>query len=374
MQSKKEEGEPKKIVLTGGHAATTAVAVIEEILRRKEPWELFWIGAKTALEGEDVATLDVEIFPKLGVRFHGINTGRLQRTFSRYTLPSLLKIPWGFIQALRVLTAVRPDLVVSFGGYVSFPVVFWARVLGVRVILHEQTAAAGRSNKASILFATKIALARKESLLFFPKNRAVVTGNPVMTQICEIKPKVKMNQPPVIFVTGGSRGSATVNALVFGALRPILQNYFLIHQTGFLDYQKALELKKALPPSLAGRYEIYSRIDPLQIDGVYKRADIVIARAGANTVSEIMVAKIPAILIPIPWAYADEQNANAKLARDFGVAAILPQDSATPAKLLALIEATEAKWPEIVRKIAAKDSPDRLAAGKLVNLLEENLL
>lgn len=127
MQSKQKKEKARKIVLTGGHAATTAVATVEEILRRRENWGLYWLGAKNAIEGKDVPTLDVEIFPKLSVSFNPIYAGRIQRKFSIWTIPSLLKIPVGFIQSLFLLKKIKPDLILSFGGFVSFPVVFWGR-------------------------------------------------------------------------------------------------------------------------------------------------------------------------------------------------------------------------------------------------------
>lgn len=362
---------PKRIILTGGHAATTAVATIEEILRRKENWELYWVGAKNALEGKEIPTIDLEIFPKMGVSLHPISAGRLQRKFSIWTIPSILKIPLGFIQAFVVLSKIKPNLILSFGGFVSFPVVFWGRIFGIPVILHEQTAVVGRSNKFSAFLATKIALAREQSINFFPKNKCVITGNPVMTQIAEIKPRKQIGDPPVIFVMGGSRGSLVVNELIEEILPKLLNIYSVIHLTGHLGYENALLFKRKLSKDFQARYEVYPRIDPLQIDGVYKRADIVIARAGANTVSEIMVVKIPSILIPIPWTYKDEQTSNAKLAVEFGVAKILPQGMATPSKLFELLQETRKNWKEIIEKVKDKKEPDVYASAKLVDLMEE---
>lgn len=374
MQPIQKLEETKKIVLTGGHAATTAVATIEEILRRKKNWELIWIGARRALEGKDIQTIDVEIFPKMGVSFRGINAGRLQRKFSFWTIPSILRIPLGFVETFFILRSIKPNLILSFGGYVSFPVVFWARVFGIPVILHEQTAAAGRSNRFSSAFASKIALARGESKKFFPKAKCVVTGNPVMTQICEIRPKTQIGNPPVLLTMGGSRGAQFINDLLFSALDKIIKTFRIIHLTGLPDYEKALGMRAKLPKHLQANYEIYSRVDPLQIDGVYKRADIILSRAGANSVSEIMITKIPSILVPIPFTYENEQMKNAQLAEEFGIAKILEQKDASNEKFLEVLQDIKTKWTSIVRGVIGKKNSDIYASGKLVDLMEETLL
>ena len=130
------------MVFTGGHAATTAVAVVEEIKDEGKEWKLYWIGVKNAIEGKKVITLESEVLPRLGVKFIPITTGRLQRKFTFYTIPSLLKIPVGFVQSFYYLLKIKPKAVLSFGGFASFPVVFNSRLLGIPVIVHEQTSVA----------------------------------------------------------------------------------------------------------------------------------------------------------------------------------------------------------------------------------------
>jgi len=205
-----------RILLTGGHAATTGIAVIEEIRKTEKlkDSKIYWLGAQTAMEGSKISTLESRVFPRIGVQFIPIIAGKIQTKFTRHTIPSILKIPVGFIQAFWYLVKIRPNVVLSFGGYSSFPVVFWSWVFRIPVILHEQTVAAGRASISSSPFATKIALARSESLSYFPKNKSVITGNPLMSNVLKVKPRKYLGNPPTILIIGGSRGSNFINDLI----------------------------------------------------------------------------------------------------------------------------------------------------------------
>ncbi len=372
MRQTKDTAEKRKIVLTGGHAATTAISVVEQLLRKRGnfEWDIHWIGATKAIEGKSVPTLEYQIFPKLNVKFHPIIAGRIQKRFGIWTVPSLIKIPIGFIHALLILLEIRPKLIVSFGGFASFPVVTVGWILRIPIIIHEQTSTAGRANRYSSFFASKIALAREKSLRYFPKGKSKVIGNPLLSNIREILPKEKIGDPATILVTAGSRGSQRINSLIEPILEKLLRSYCVIHITGQLDFNKFSGKKVFLDKTLSKNYEIYSTVDPMQIGGLYKRSDIVIGRAGANTVSEIIATKRPSILIPIPWSYLDEQNKNAKYAEKMGIATIINQEEATPEALLIEVSTIKNKWNDMVRKVT-KDNPDIYASGKFVGLIEE---
>lgn len=364
-----------KILLTGGHGATTAIAVVEELSRRmaEKRLSIYWIGAKRAIEGKNVPTIESSIFPKLGVTSHSINAGRLQRKFNLWTIPSLAKVPLGFISAAYLLILIRPNIVLSFGGYAAFPVVFVAWLLGIPVVLHEQTIAAGLANKFSVPFAKKIALARSESIKYFPSAKVKVVGNPVRTQIARISPKVKISVPPTIFVTGGSRGAVTLNSLIEPIIGQILEKFHLIHQTGAIDFARFEKIKENISEPLREKYELYSQIDPLQISDIYKRTDLLVGRAGANTVSEIILLRLPSILIPIPFTYENEQTKNALFAKRVGVAEVISQDKATPQLLLAQIKRTIQNWDSMVANASKFPSLDKDASERLVNLVFEEL-
>lgn len=368
-----EKSEKIKIVLTGGHAATTAISVVEEVLRRKLAWNIYWIGAQGAVEGKKVTTLESEVFPSLGVTLQTIKAGRLQRKFSVYTIPSLLRIPLGFIQAFWLLLRIKPKLVLSFGAFTAFPVVVSAYILGIPVVVHEQTIAAGRANRASAPFAKKIALAREQSERFFPRKKCVVVGNPILAEIAKVRPKTTLGNPPTVFITCGSRGSQIINEAVDGILERVLPSYLVIHQAGPIDYPRFLKRKKLLSGELSKNYRVENRIDPMKIADIYQETDIVIARAGANTVSEIIATRRPSILIPIPWSYLNEQTKNAQAAEKLGIARIIAQDALTPSSLLNTLEGVRQNWEGMFNSSLNKKSTDSLAAKGLVGLMEEVL-
>ncbi len=355
------------ILLTGGHAATTAIATIEEILKSHKDWKLCWVGASSAFEGKKVPTLASVVMPSLGVAYYPITMGRLQRKFTVWTIPTLFKIPIGFIQAFWLVLRLRPRVVVSFGGYISVPVCIASWLLGIPIIVHEQTVAAGLANRITSFFATKVAIARVESKKYFPEKKVVLVGNPVMDSIRKVKPKTKIGNPPVIYITGGSSGSQRVNNVVELALPDILKKFKVIHQTGRLDYE---HFKKMQSPG----YEVYGFIDIGKIASVFEKADIVVGRAGANTVAEIMVTKRPAILIPIPWVAYDEQTKNAKLAEESGIGVVIKQNDLTVQVLLEQLDFIVRNWQKMVGGINTDVSGlDIQASGKFVDEIE-NLL
>ena len=376
MKQKIKDFKSRKIVLTGGHAATTALSVVEEIVRRnnkreKIKWDIFWVGCEKAIEGENVPTLESEIFPKKGIKSFQIKTGRIQRKFTLWTIPSVAKIPIGFFQSYKVLKKIKPDVICSFGGFAAFPVVVIGYMLKIPIVIHEQTFHVGRANKISSVFAKKIALARKESLKYTNKKKAEVTGNPILTQISEIPPKNNMGDPPVIFIAGGSRGSRHLNHLIGEILNNLLDDFYVIHLTGLIDYKKTLDKKNELPCEKQERYEIYSRVDPMQIDGIYNRADIVLARAGANTVSEVIASKRPALFIPLPISHQKDQPANAQMAENYGIAKVLNQKNITGESLLNEIHLVKRNWKKMVTSVKNKKVFDKKASLRLVNLIEE---
>lgn len=363
----KNSKEGINIVLTGGHAATPGLAVIEKLRETYTNLNIYWIGSKKAVEGSNVKTLEYKIFPSLGVNFISLTTGKIQTKLTRYTISSLLKIPIGFIQSLFILIKVRPKVIFSFGGYASFPVVFWGWVFGVPVILHEQTIVAGRASRASIFFSTKIALAHIESSPFFPSSKIVITGNPVIKEIFDVKLKIHPGNPRTILVMGGSRGSEFINEEVVKLVPALHKKYKLVHITGESHYDKIKSHQRL-------GYEVVSSVDPLEMANYYQNADLVISRSGANTVAEIIVTKRPAILIPLPRTYMNEQVENALYAQKFGIAEVMLEKEVNPNLLIAKIEEMFKNWKKIQANVSNKVSPDINATKKIVDLAATYIL
>ncbi|MBI4157312.1 glycosyltransferase [Candidatus Woesebacteria bacterium] len=365
--------EDLSIVFAGGHAATTAYSVLGEIKSLGLPWEVHFIGAKSAVEGKRVPTLESKLFVGEGVKFHGLIAGRIQRRFTFWTIPSLFKIPVSFVHAFILLRRIKPKVILSFGGFVGFPVIAVGKLLGIPTILHEQTAAAGRANRASSFFAQTVTLARKCSRKYFAPKKTKVIGNPILPFFAKIKPKRSLGAPPTIYITAGSRGSVTINSAVFEILKKLLADFKVIHQAGPLEKSKFKKMKDNLPVALSDNYRVFGQTKPERLKEIYSQADMVISRAGANSVAEIIAARRPAILIPIPWSYLDEQSKNARFAARFGIARILNQGALTGRKLLKEILMLKEDWEKIQSNVKNKKSPDINASKLMVDILESQL-
>jgi UDP-N-acetylglucosamine--N-acetylmuramyl-(pentapeptide) pyrophosphoryl-undecaprenol N-acetylglucosamine transferase len=363
----------KKIVLTGGHAGSTAYAVVHEF--RKDnliDWQIHWIGTGTAVEGKDSPTYEKEVLPKVGVYFHHIITGRLQRKFTFWTIPSLLKIPLGLLQSLFLLIQIKPEIVLSFGGFAAFPVIVSAWLLRIPVIIHEQTTLIGLANKLSAPFAKHIALARKSSMPYFPKEKCRLVGNPLVPEIKKIKLKQKLHKPPVLLITAGSRGAVRINDSISEILEKLLGDFVVVHQTGTYQLEKFKTIRENLRENFKKRYKVYGFVKPWKWYDLWDSADIIISRAGANAVSEIIFSKRPSILIPL--TVNDEQMKNAEFAENFGIARVLEQEKISANDLLKEIYKLERDWNKIVGRVKNKKSPDVSGAKNLVNLIKKELL
>lgn len=351
-----------KILLTGGHAGTTALAVIEELERDKDN-DIYWVGSSIAVEGKKSKTLESKLLSQKDINYFEITAGRLQRKFSFYTLLSLIKVPIGFLQSLLLLIKVRPNVLVSFGGFVSLPLVINAWILGMPIIIHEQTIAAGLANKLSAVFANKVALSREESKKYYGAKKTVVVGNPINKKILSVKRKTQKSKDKTLYVTGGSRGAQIINKVIFDSLDELTKNYNVIHQTGELDFEKSKKFKFK-------NYKSYKFLTPDQVAQIYSKADIVISRAGANTVAELGYLQIPTIFIPIPWTRYDEQNKNAKLAEEIGYGKIIHQNKLTKESLLKALEETKFN---INKKQIRKLLKDKDASKLLSNLIYKTI-
>lgn len=353
-----------KILLTGGHAATMGIAVTLELKKRFPDANIVFVGSKSAVPGTKATTTEFKVYPSLGIKFYPIMAGKLQTKFTRNTIPLALLIPVGFLQALVLLLQLKPGVILSFGGFASFPIVFWGRFLGISVIVHEQTVVFGRASKASAPFATKIALARKESLKFFPNYKSVVTGNPLLPGILSIKPKIAPSKDKVIFINVGSRGSEFIGDEIYKVLPELLKKYEIYHIAGENNFQRYKDYVNK-------KYHVFPFVDPRDIGKFYEKADVVIGRAGASTVSEILYLKRPALLIPLPRTFMGEQYKNAEYAKDFGVAKVMSETEVTPISLISSIDNIFLNWSKIVAKVRDKESPDASATEKIVNLISD---
>ncbi|TSC54300.1 MAG: UDP-N-acetylglucosamine--N-acetylmuramyl-(pentapeptide) pyrophosphoryl-undecaprenol N-acetylglucosamine transferase [Microgenomates group bacterium LiPW_16] len=198
-----------KIVITGGHL-TPALAAIAEL--KKEGWEILFIGRKHALEGDPSLSVEYRVIKELGISFVPLTAGRFQRSFTRYTILSLLKVPLGFIQSLYWVARFKPNLILSFGGYLALPVALSGWILGIPILTHEQSVIPGLATKIIARFARRVCVSWPQTTEHFPKEKVVLTGNPIREevlkkyQVSSIKYQVSNEDLPLIYITGGSLG------------------------------------------------------------------------------------------------------------------------------------------------------------------------
>jgi UDP-N-acetylglucosamine--N-acetylmuramyl-(pentapeptide) pyrophosphoryl-undecaprenol N-acetylglucosamine transferase len=332
-----------KLLITGGHLAP-ALAFIDDLKESTyKDNQLIFVGRKYNNEFEKTLSLEYKEVEKLGIPFFHIKTGRFTRAFSWRMAQNLCFIPLGFWQAFTILRKEKPDVIVSFGSYIAVPVAVVGGFMGITVYTHEQTIHPGLANQIIGFFARCIFISFEHSQSYFAKEKTLFTGNPVRKQIFHIikKPFLVEKTKPVIYITGGSLGSHSINMHIEKLLPTLLEQFIIIHQSGdvkeFNDNERLTKLRETLPEQLKSRYFLQSHFYVDEIGYIYSIADIVISRAGANTFFELATLHKPTIFIPLPWSGYQEQQKQAELFKQAGVGEIFDQ-SDDSSKLLAVIK------------------------------------
>jgi len=330
-----------KLLITGGHLSP-ALALIEEIENTKKEVDIVFVGRKYPLDKERTLSLEFKEINKKSLTFVSLEAGRLTRTISMSSFLSIAKIPYGFIQSFFIINKYRPNLVMSFGGYLALPIVFWSYIFRIPVYTHEQTIKPGLANRLIGFFSKKIFVAFDEVKNNFPKDKTFVSGNPVKTTIFKIikKPFNIKKDRPVIYITGGSLGSHSVNKLIKKIIESLLEKFIVIHQVGetkeYHDFEDLNLLKNSFTEEKQKRYFIVKHLFDDEVGYIYNISDLVIGRAGANTFFELLALKKPALLIPLPWSAGREQQHHAEIFAKAGCGEIFHQIESSQ-KLLRLI-------------------------------------
>jgi len=359
----------KKVVITGGHL-TPALALIEEV--RRENWEAYYFGIRYPLENIKKESFEYHLInQRKDISFVNITTGRLQRRFTKRTIVSLLKIPWGIFQSFYWLMRIKPKLIISFGGYLSTPVVISGWLLGIPSISHEQTTSLGLANKINALFSKKVALSFPSTLESVKKSKRVLTGNPIDSQVLQgeakksiLKKYLEKNKKPLLFIHGGKTGSQIINRNIKKSLKELKNTFRIVHQFG-LDPN--YEEKKGKD------YLAVQFIDNKEFGWLLKKSDLVVTRSGANIVTYLAVTKTKAVLIPIPWSSGNEQKKNALFLEEIGLGRIIEQKNLTPKKLVKTIRQFHKAKIRLNYPNWFKENPPEQAAKKIWKLAKECL-
>lgn len=246
------------------------------------------------------------------------------------SIPTTIK---AIFVAKKLIRQIRPDIVVSFGGYVSVPVIVAAFFQKIPSLTHEQTTTNSLSTKINGLFVNKIALSfdNKDQINQLPKNKVTITGNLIRQAIFNTDSKkfkdlsLKIGHFPIIYITGGNQGSNFLNNLIKETLPILSKKYFLIHQTG-----------NNFSASKLTNYYSAAYIEIEDIGWILNHADIIISRAGANTCQELDTLNKKAIIIPLPFTQQNEQLLNAQWlqSRHLKTIKVIPQSQANPSTLI----------------------------------------
>ena len=278
----------KKIAFTGGGTAghiTPNIALIEDL--RKE-YDIFYIGMKNSMEEE--------LIIKEGIKFYGINGGKLRRYFDFKNFTDLFKIFIGLIESIFIFAINRPKVLFSKGGFVSCPVVWAAWLWRIPIIIHESDMTPGLANKLALPFAKNIAFSFPETEKYLDKNKSIYTGLPIRKTLFLGDKKKGVNlsnfsgTKPIILVVGGSQGSKYINNLIRKSLDELLDLYEICHICG----------KGQINDSLINRvgYKQFQYVNE-ELKDLLIMSDLIISRAGATFIFEILALKKLNILIPL---------------------------------------------------------------------------
>lgn len=366
-----------KILVTGSHF-TPAQALIEKLLELPD-LEIVYLGRKHARDDDKVSSVESVELPKLGVKFIPITAGKLNRFFSFQTIISLLLTPIGFVQAFYQLLKEQPDVVVSFGGFTGLPVVVSAWFLSVPVLIHEQGLRMGLANYLSSLFADKIAVSFEKFKvpLFTNPAKIIVTGNPLRKEFLEEKvipedtiknfiTRAKRKRSPIILFTAGNQGSHKINLIIENKLKEITKISSVIHQTGESKFDDFTNLKKYESDNYIAR----KWISPSSFSYILENTDLVVCRAGMNTLIELSVKSVPALIIPLD--IGKEQKENAEFFIKLGLGEILYEKNITPDIFVSKLKALLSKKAEL--KKSAMNAKLSVVDGAPYRLVQEILI
>ncbi|MBP9797528.1 UDP-N-acetylglucosamine--N-acetylmuramyl-(pentapeptide) pyrophosphoryl-undecaprenol N-acetylglucosamine transferase [Candidatus Woesebacteria bacterium] len=332
-----------KILVTGGHP-TPALAVIEE-LRKHPQHEIYYVGKQFSQEGTTSESYEYKQIKKLKLPFYSIKTGRLTRIISPTLIRELFLTIYGFFNACSILLKIKPDVIMSFGGYMAIPVCFIGKLFRIEIVTHEQTISPGLANKIIGYVADKVLVSFPETIKYFKVSKTRVTGNPIRFQARRtiIKPFDISSSKPIIYITGGSLGSHSINIHIEKILDELLKYFIVIHQTGNIekygDFKRLSKVRRK-------NYYVVEHFHSDEVGWVFRNADIVVSRAGANTTFELIHYRKPSVLIPLPWSGNGEQDRQAKLLAQAGAAEVFDQYHSSDALLdkILLIHHNYAKY------------------------------
>lgn len=350
----------KKIVMTGGGTAghvTPNVALMPAL--KEKGYQIFYIGSHDGIER---GLIEAE-----GIPYYGISSGKLRRYFDLKNFTDPFKVVKGYFDAKRILKKLKPDVIFSKGGFVTVPVVLAAKSCKIPAIIHESDMTPGLANKLSIPSAYKVCHNFPETANYLPEGKSVLSGSPIRQELLKgsraegLKICGFTTEKPVILVIGGSLGSVAINTAVRKALPVLLPHYQIIHICG----------KGKVDTSITN-VDGYIQFDYVQeeLNHLLAAADLVISRAGSNSICEFVALKKPNILIPLPATTSrGDQLLNAASFEKQGFSYLLQEEDVTDETLTQAVHHVFEYQEGYVH--AMLSNPTSNAIEVIVNLCEE---
>ena len=348
-----------KIVLTGGGTAGHVTPNIALLPKLKEAgYSISYIGSYDGIEKK--------LIEDCHIPYHGISSGKLRRYFSWKNFTDPFRVLAGFGQARKVLHKIDPDIVFSKGGFVSVPVVLAAKKLKIPVIIHESDITPGLANKIAMRSASKICCNFPETLAYLPKEKAVLTGSPIRQELFLGKKEngLKLcsfhNEKPVLMIIGGSIGSVFINNSIRQILPELTKEFQIVHICG-----------KGNVSEEHNHVEGYKQFEYVshELPDLFAASDLVISRAGANVICELLALNKPNLLIPLSAASSrGDQILNAHSFEKQGFSMVLMQEDLTPETLLSSIRTLHAKKSDFKKNLSQSNQGN--AVEKVFALIE----
>lgn len=314
----------KRIVLTGGGTAghvTPNIALLPSL--KEAGYEIYYIGSYDGIEKRLTADFDIT--------YYGIATGKFRRYFDLKNFTDPFRVIKGYTEARKILKEIKPDVVFSKGGFVSVPVVRAAADLKIPCVIHESDMTPGLANKLCISSATKICCNFPETLSKVPADKAVLTGSPIRAELSKGSKEAGYklcgfnDSKPVVMVIGGSQGAQSVNEVIRESLDTLLKDFQVVHICG---KDKMDNLMLSVPG--------YKQFEYLKGDlkDVFAMADVVISRAGANAICELLALNKPNILVPLSVGSRGDQILNASSFEGQGFSVVIREEALDPISLV----------------------------------------
>lgn len=353
----------KRIVLTGGGTAGHVTPNIALIPKLKElGYDIHYIGSYEGIEKKLITDFDIP--------YYGVATGKFRRYFDLKNVSDPFRVMKGFNEAKKILKELKPDVVFSKGGFVSVPVVRAAASLKIPCIIHESDMTPGLANKLCIPVASKVCCNFPETLQNLPEDKAVLTGSPIRKELHKGDKVAALNlckfnaNLPVIMVIGGSSGSVAINKAVRAALPKLLEDFQIVHICGSDRIDNLLLDKTG-----------YAQFEYLksELKDVLAMADIVISRAGANAICELLALKKPNLLIPLPAASSrGDQILNAKSFESQGYSLVLNEDDLDETTLVEKVHELYFNRKSYIDTMS--QSSQLNAVDKVISLIEDAVI